>query len=536
MAANHLHPLVSLDFSCAQTGITSRSSLEAATGASWASPSGRFSFGFYATEGGLAVGVWLATAPNVTITWTANRNDTGTGNTLRLADDGRLLWTGAGDHDRTIAQPSRLAMTGAVRDNGNFVLFVTDGAVVWQTFESPTTPWSPGRSSCPRRSSSPASSSYWNTRTFNLGFTLLLRLDTNGLLYQVNNNGSFTKNLAMTQPRALKAGEQAYYRLTLDPDGVLRLHRHTFVSGSGSASNTTTVVWSALTDRWDVHGVCGHNSYCVLDQDRPSCLCLLEICLRGNNKLVIIIFPSGDCKWGQQQDAADFSVKLMPNMEWADIPYKVVGNATSKAECMAACMADCLCVAVLRDAAKGMCSKHQLPLWYGRAAGRYTLFRHPSKPVGRTTVSVLVCIGILASIALSASIPSGLLLHVKRRAMLRNVAPANADTDGGEGLEEDEEATAPLRPYSYEELERATYYFRDPVGRGAFGTVFKGALRNGEQTIVVKRLEKLVEDGEREFQRELRAIGQTSHRNLVRLLAFCHEGANHLLVYDDPQV
>lgn len=48
----------------------------------------------------------------------------------------------------------------------------------------------------------------------------------------------------------------------------------------------------------------------------------------------------------------------------------------------------------------------------------------------------------------------------------------------------------------------------------------------------MKRLEKLVEDGEREFQREVRAIGRTSHRNLVRLLGFCHVGANRLLVYD----
>jgi hypothetical protein len=58
------------------TNITSGSSLQAAAGAGWPSPSGRFAFGFYATDGGLDVGVWLATTPNVTVTWTANRNDT----------------------------------------------------------------------------------------------------------------------------------------------------------------------------------------------------------------------------------------------------------------------------------------------------------------------------------------------------------------------------------------------------------------------------------------------------------------------------
>ncbi|XBH76994.1 hypothetical protein VPH35_103541 [Triticum aestivum] len=580
MAANHLHlllclalaTLVSLDFSCAQTGITSLSPLKADAGAGWSSPSGRFSFGFYATEGGLAVGVLLATAPNVTITWTANRNDTATRGTLRLADDGRLLWTGAGDHDRTVAQPSRPAVTGAMRDDGNFVLFGADDTVVWQTFESPTDTLVAGQDLMPAAQlfsslsdinkaagkyrlvnqqeddnlvlypvSTPndPASSYWNTGTFDLGFTLILRLDTSGLLYLVNNDGSFTKNL--TRSRALKAGEQAYYRLTLDPDGVLRLYRHT--SMSGGATNTTTVIWSALTDRC-VHGVCGHNSYCVLDQDRPSCLCPpgFDFLDASNAELGCTVNSSaGDCKGGQQQDAADFFVKSMPNMEWADITYDAVSKATSAPECVAACMADCLCVAVLRDTDKGTCSKQQLPLRYGRAGDRYTMFVKTAgavtgssgthnKPVGRTTIIVLVCIGILACVALSAFIASGWLLNVKRRAVLRNVAPANASADDGEGLEEEE--AAPLRLYTYQELEHATYCFRDPVGRGAFGTVFKGALRNGEQAIAVKRLEKLVEDGEEEFQREVRAIGRTSHRNLVRLLGFCHEGAHRLLVYE----
>ncbi|KAE8821329.1 putative receptor protein kinase ZmPK1 [Hordeum vulgare] len=158
-------------------------------------------------------------------------------------------------------------------------------------------------------------------------------------------------------------------------------------------------------------------------------------------------------------------------------------------------------------------------------SGRDT--NHRSVGVGRATTIALVCIGVLACVALSALIASARLLRANWRILHRHVALANADA--GEGLEEE---TAPLRSYTYQELERATHSFRDPLGRGAFGTVFKGALRNGEKVIAVKRLEKLVEDGEREFQREVRAIGRTSHRNLVRLLGFCHEGASRLLVYE----
>jgi hypothetical protein len=236
-----------------------------------------------------------------------------------------------------------------------------------------------------------------------------------------------------------------------------------------------------------------------------------------------------------------------PNMSWADTPYEVVGPGMSAADCQSACIADCFCAAVLRDANDGTCTKQQLPLRYGRAGGGYTLSvktggaANPAlggrgtgtnnKPVGRATIISLVCIGVLAFVALSAFIASARLLRVNRSIVRRHVALAN--TDAGEGLElEEEAAPLSLRSYTYQELERATYCFRDPLGRGAFGTVFKGALSNGGKAIAVKRLEKLVEDGEREFQREVRAIGRTSHRNLVRLLGFCHEGANRLLVYE----
>ena len=89
-----------------------------------------------------------------------------------------------------------------------------------------------------------------------------------------------------------------------------------------------------------------------------------------------------------------------------------------------------------------------------------------------------------------------------------------------------------LRSFSYNELAVATNGFNQVLGRGSFGTVYKGALSNNERTVAVKRLEKVVEEGEREFQMEMRAIGRTHHRNLVRLIGFCNEGFNRLLVYE----
>ncbi|XP_060969716.1 G-type lectin S-receptor-like serine/threonine-protein kinase LECRK3 [Cannabis sativa] len=92
----------------------------------------------------------------------------------------------------------------------------------------------------------------------------------------------------------------------------------------------------------------------------------------------------------------------------------------------------------------------------------------------------------------------------------------------------------PREVFSYNELERATEGFKDELGRGLFGAVYKGTLLYGgeNRAIAVKRLEKFVEEGIREFRAEMSAIGRTHHRNLVQLLGFCIEDSKMLLVYE----
>ena len=99
---------------------------------------------------------------------------------------------------------------------------------------------------------------------------------------------------------------------------------------------------------------------------------------------------------------------------------------------------------------------------------------------------------------------------------------------GNDGLIED----VTLRSYTYGELEKATNGFTDEVGKGAFGIVFKGVISNGKRVVAIKRLEKVVVEGEREFQNEMKSIGRTYHKNLVKLFGYCHDGTNRLLVYE----
>lgn len=86
--------------------------------------------------------------------------------------------------------------------------------------------------------------------------------------------------------------------------------------------------------------------------------------------------------------------------------------------------------------------------------------------------------------------------------------------------------------FQLKELVRATSNFnpKNKLGRGGFGTVYKGLI--GDQEVAVKRVSKDSRQGEQEFIAEVTTIGSLSHRNLVKLIGWCYESNELLLVYE----
>lgn len=64
---------------------------------------------------------------------------------------------------------------------------------------------------------------------------------------------------------------------------------------------------------------------------------------------------------------------------------------------------------------------------------------------------------------------------------------------------------------------------------GGFGSVFKGNFGN-ETLIAVKKLERILPHGEKEFVTEVNTIGSMHHMNLVRLIGFCSEGSQRYMI------
>ncbi|KAK4724995.1 hypothetical protein R3W88_027774 [Solanum pinnatisectum] len=88
--------------------------------------------------------------------------------------------------------------------------------------------------------------------------------------------------------------------------------------------------------------------------------------------------------------------------------------------------------------------------------------------------------------------------------------------------------------YSYHELKEGTRGFKESelLGRGGFGKVYKGVLRNSKAEIAVKRISHESKQGLREFVSEIASIGRLRHRNLVQLLGWCRRHGDLLLVYE----
>ncbi|WCJ41397.1 Protein kinase family protein [Euphorbia peplus] len=87
----------------------------------------------------------------------------------------------------------------------------------------------------------------------------------------------------------------------------------------------------------------------------------------------------------------------------------------------------------------------------------------------------------------------------------------------------------PIR-YAYSDIKKMTGGFKEMLGKGGFGSVYKGKLRSG-QYVAVKILEKSKFNGQ-DFINEVATIGRIHHANVVRLIGFCFEGSKHALVYD----
>jgi hypothetical protein len=545
-----------------QSNVSRGSSLSPTTNSTWLSHSGLYAFGFYKQGNGYSVGIFIAGIPEKTVVWTANRDDPPVSSdaTLLFTSDGRLVLELAQEQVAVVADSSGSA-SASMLNSGNFVIYNSDQEIIWQSFEHPTdtiltsqrllaghelissisdTQHSTGIFRLAMQTdgnlvqypvgaqSVQVQNAYFATGTDGSGNNVTLNLDADGHLYLLNGTSFNIKNLT----DGGYPTEETIYLVRLDAAGIFRLYSHNL-----KQNGNWSIVWSSSSDECDPKGLCGLNGFCVPNDLKAECVCLpgFEMVQQGNwTAGCARNFSEESCK--SKNGDITYNMQEVPNTIWEEFSYSDL-TVPFKDSCKQACLEDCNCEAALfKDRT---CRKQRLPLRYGRRrpGDSFIAFIKVSLSTPTTPningnipkennkvlrVDILIIGASFVAFGCMMLVISGVVFY-KNHFRYRKLS-CIGNVELGDDF-------AP-RSFTYSELEQVTGGFREEVGRGSFGAVYKGAILNGQKIVAIKRLEKVLAEGEREFQTEMKVIGRTHHRNLIQLLGYCHDGTNRLLVYE----
>ncbi|EOA15145.1 hypothetical protein CARUB_v10028521mg [Capsella rubella] len=90
-----------------------------------------------------------------------------------------------------------------------------------------------------------------------------------------------------------------------------------------------------------------------------------------------------------------------------------------------------------------------------------------------------------------------------------------------------------VKAFSFEDMRKCANNFSmaNDVGGGGYGQVYKGILPSGQQ-IAIKRAQPGSLQGALEFKTEIELLSRVHHRNVVKLLGFCFDRGEQMLIYE----
>ncbi|KAK4277158.1 hypothetical protein QN277_015199 [Acacia crassicarpa] len=179
---------------------------------------------------------------------------------------------------------------------------------------------------------------------------------------------------------------------------------------------------------------------------------------------------------------------------------------------------------------------HEILNWVFTSAPLPSLCANNKPSKNEIIIKIILIIVIPILLAILASSFPFIWVTMKKR---KRKIDKRGDNNRQHVIDQCSSIVAPDIPkeFTFKQLSMATSSFRKEnlLGRGGFGSVYKGLLFNPAKTIAVKKISANSKQGEREYFAEICTIGRLRHKNLVQLLGWCHEDEYLLLVYEYMQ-
>lgn len=431
---------------------------------------------------------------------------------------------------------------------GNFIL--KNGTLsIWTTFDNPTDTILPGQNFTLDHI---LRSGLYSFRLLNSGE---IRLQWNdSVTYYTSPGINTTSNLNLTSPslvmqevgvfslsdpflstqvimaRSSDYGEAGILRFVrLDSDGNVRIYSSATGSGKGSEA---AVRWTAVSDQCQVFGYCGNFGVCRYSDVSFSPVCG---CPSGNFDPVDPSDGRKGCK--SKLNLQDCNTTMLPlnNTMFLAYPPEIYSETytSSVTACRSNCFNDATCVASTSLAdGTGLCymkhsdfvGAHQSPTVTSTSFIKVCDPALPN-PIASSQFNEktenLLKIGLLVlGCAFALVVIAGVFSWLYCWPKMRYESSVSVS---------DYASSVPVQ-FSYKELQKATKGFKEKLGEGGFGSVYRGVISD-KMVVAVKTLEGIGQ-GEKQFRMEVMTISSTHHLNLVRLAGFCSERRHRMLVYE----
>ncbi|XP_027358211.1 G-type lectin S-receptor-like serine/threonine-protein kinase At1g34300 isoform X2 [Abrus precatorius] len=490
------------------------------------------------------------------VVWSAgNGTAVDSGGSLQFLSSGALrLVNGSGATVWDSGTANRGATSATLEDSGNLVISNGTGTL-WSSFDHPTDTLLPSQNftvdkvlTSERYSFSLSrignltlkwnnSILFWNqglNSSVNVSLNApVLGLTSIGILQLSDLNLNTSVVVAYSSDYA-EGGSDILRVLKLDNDGNLKI----FSSSKGSG--IATVRWAAVQDQCEVYAYCGNYGICSYNDSNPVCGCPSE-----NFEMVDPSDSRKGCRRKVSLDTCQGNATMLTldHAQFLTYPPELqsdiffIGISACRGNCLSN-SPGCFASTSLSDGT-GQC--------YIKSVDFVSGYHNPSLP---STSYVKVCPPLAPNPPpslgetvrqKSTRVPAWVVVVVVLGTLLALIAfegglwmwcCRNSTRFGGLSAQYallEYASGAPVQ-FSYKELQRATKGFKEKLGAGGFGAVYRGTLVN-KTVVAVKQLEG-IEQGEKQFRMEVATISSTHHLNLVRLIGFCSEGRHRLLVYE----